>query len=251
MVPANPSRSTIVGKRKIILNGQAVPYIIKRSSVAKYARLEISSAGLTIVIPKSYKLERIPDLLREKGRWVLSKLAKYSQAQLAIDERELKSGDTIPYLGQDIEVVIQQIQGNADTVKLDRNKLVVGIRTNNHRLYLALESWYRIQAGKFIREKVDEVSAYLGVRYNRITIRGQKTRWGSCSRRGNLSFNWKLMMAPEPVIDYVIIHEIAHLKEMNHTKKFWLLVAQHCPGWRQHKKWLKDHAAELAAVLPA
>jgi len=252
MVPANPSQSTIVGKRKIILNGQAVPYIIKRSSIAKHARLEVSSeTGLTVVIPKSYKLESIPGLLIEKGLWVLNKLAKYSQSRPSIAKKELKSGDTIPYLGQDIEVVTQQIQGNADTVKLDRNKLVVGIRTNNHRLHLTLESWYRIQAGKFIREKVDEVSANLGVRYNRITIRGQKTRWGSCSRKGNLSFNWKLMMAPEPVIDYVIIHELAHLKEMNHTKNFWQLVAQHCPGWRQHKKWLKDNAAELAAILPA
>jgi predicted metal-dependent hydrolase len=227
-------------------------YTIKLSSSAKYVRLEINSeTGLTVVIPKSYKLDRIPDLLREKGRWVLSKLAKYNQARSSMAEKELKSGDTIPYLGQDMEVVTQQIHGNADTVKLDRNKLIVGIRANSGRLHLALEWWYRMQAGKLIREKVDKLSAHFGVRYNRLIIRGQKTRWGSCSKKGNLSFNWKLMMVPEPVIDYVIIHEIAHLKEMNHTKKFWRLVAQQCPGWRQHKKWLKDHTAELAAKLPA
>ncbi len=242
---------SIVGKREAILDGQAISYIIKRSSRAKYVRLEVNSeTGLTVVIPKSYNLDRIPDLLREKGRWVLSKLAKYSQARSSMAEKELKSGDTVPYLGQDLEVVTQQMQGSADTVKLDRDKLIVGIRANSGRLHLALESWYRMQAGKFIREKVDKVSADLGLRYNRLIIRGQKTRWGSCSQKGNLSFNWKLMMVPESVIDYVIIHEIAHLKEMNHTKNFWQLVAQHCPGWRQHKKWLRDHAAELAAKLP-
>ncbi len=104
---------------------------------------------------------------------------------------------------------------------------------------------------KLVEEKIDKLSAHLGVRYNRLVIRGQKTRWGSCSRKSNLSFNWKLIMAPEPVINYVIIHELAHLKEMNHTKRFWELVAQYCPRWREHKKWLNDHTAELGTKLPA
>jgi predicted metal-dependent hydrolase len=82
-----------------------------------------------------------------------------------------------------------------------------------------------------------------------LSDRGQKTRWRSCSQKGNLSFNWKLIMMPEPVIDYVIVHELAHLKEMNHTKRFWELVGKHCLEWRYHRKWLKDHGVEFAATL--
>jgi len=240
----------MVGKRKITVNGQTISYIIKRSARAKHVRLEVRpETGLTVVIPKSYKIGQISDLLEAKGSWILDKLAKYGEVQPLYAEKEVKSGDAIPYLGRDLEVVKRQNRRNADSVKLEQDRLVVSLRSPSSRLNLILEQWYRIQAAKLIKERTDKLSARLGLTYNRVIIRGQKTRWGSCSHKGNLSFNWKLIMAPEPVIDYVIIHELAHLKEMNHTKRFWELVAQHCPEWREHRKWLKDHETELTAKL--
>jgi len=130
---------------------------------------------------------------------------------------------------------------------LEKSRLLVTLNSQNDRLNLVLEWWYRQQAEKLIKKRADELCPQLGVTYNRLTIRGAKTRWGSCSRKGNLNFNWKLMMVPEPVIDYVIIHELAHLKEMNHSRNFWKLVAEHCPKWRSHKKWLRGHEAGLTA----
>jgi hypothetical protein len=241
---------TIVGERNITINGQTISYIIKRSARAKHVRLEVrQETGLTVVTPNSYKLKHLSALLELKSNWILDKLTKYGQVQSLSDEKETKSGDTIPYLGRNLEVVTRQNRKNVNSVKLDRNKLVVTIGSANSRLNLVLEQWYRMQAAKLIKEKADKLSARLGLTYNRIIIREQKTRWGSCSHKGNLSFNWKLIMAPEPVIDYVIIHELAHLKEMNHTKRFWELVAEHCPRWREHKKWLKEHETELAGKL--
>ena len=241
---------TLVGERKISLDGQSISYVIKRSAKARYIRLEVRSAtGLTVVIPNSCSITQISDLLQAKRGWILSNLARYSQSRLPATGKELKSGDTIPYLGRDLEVVTRQNHGNADSAKLERNRLIVSLGAKNGKLDLVLEQWYRMQAAQLIRERAGRVSARFGLSYNRLIIRGQKSRWGSCSSKGNLSFNWKLTMAPEPVIDYVIIHELLHLKEMNHTKRFWQLVAEHCPRWREHKKWLKDHAAELAAKL--
>ena len=150
-----------------------------------------------------------------------------------------------------MEIVTCQSRRNADSVKLERNTLIVSLRARNSRLDLVLEQWYRMQAAKLIKKRADNLSTELGLTYNRLIIRGQKTRWGSCSNKGNLSFNWRLIMAPESVIDYVIIHEITHLKEMNHTKRFWQLVGRRCPQWREHKKWLKYHGTELAAKLSA
>jgi len=243
---------TVVGKREVILDGQAISYIIKRSPRAKYVRLEVRpETGLTVVIPKSYELDQLSDLLKQKSCWILGKLAKYGQVSSTTDRKELKSGDTIPYLGYNLRVVTRQLSREAESVRLERNRLIVNTRPGSARFRLALEGWYRMQAEKLLRQKVDKLSTRLGVRYNRVIIRGQKTRWGSCSQKGNLSFNWKLIMAPEPVIDYVIIHELAHLKEMNHTKRFWHMVAEYCPGWREHREWLKEHATELAARLPA
>ena len=244
---------TLVGKRRATLNGQTISYIVKRSARAQHVRLEVrEESGLTVVIPKSYKPDRLPSLLKEKGRWILDKLAKYGQVQGVSAQRVLKSGDIVTYFGRDLEVVIRHNHGDTDSVKLEQNRLMVSLRLSaNSRLNLVLEQWYRVQAAKLMNKTADMLSAKLGITYNRLTIRGQKSRWGSCSSKGNLSFNWKLIMAPEPVINYVIIHELAHLKEMNHTKRFWELVTEHCPRWREHKKWLKNHEAELAGKLSA
>lgn len=250
MFQTTHTRLAIVGRHEIILNGQIISYMLKRSARAKYVRLEVKrETGLTVVVPNSYKIGQLPSFLEAKRSWILRYLAKYSKVKPLSAERELESGDTIPYRGRDLEVVKQQNCKKAEGVRLKQNKLIVSLGLENNRLDLALERWYRIQAAKLIKERADTLSARLGLTYNRITIRGQKTRWGSCSCKGNLSFNWRLMMAPEPVIDYVIIHELAHIKEMNHTKRFWALVAECCPLWREHRKWLKDHEAEMAAKL--
>ncbi len=101
------------------------------------------------------------------------------------------------------------------------------------------------EAMKVIPPKVMHYAEIAGVTYGRITIRNQKSRWGSCSSKGNLNFNCMLMKAPEEVLDYVIIHELCHRKEMNHSKAFWAEVAKLCPDYKAHRKWLKEHGDEL------
>ena len=93
--------------------------------------------------------------------------------------------------------------------------------------------------------KVKHYAGLMNVQYGRITIRNQKTRWGSCSSKGNLNFNCLLMLAPDEVVDYVVIHELCHLIEMNHSKAFWKQVEQMMPDYKKHRKWLKDHGNEI------
>ncbi len=250
MIPPASHRPVVVRIYKTILDDHAVSYTVKRSSRAKYVRLEVrAKTGLSVVIPASYNIDDMPALLKKKKRWILDKLAEYGKAQSVDVERKLRSGDSIPYLGRYLKVVEWHNPGTAHGVKLEQNRLLVNLDSRNGRLNLVLEWWYRQQAERLIKKRTDELCPRLGVTYGRLSIRRAKTRWGSCSRKGNLNFNWKLLMVPEPVIDYVIIHELAHLKEMNHSKKFWNLVAQHCPQWRKHRKWLRDHEAELSAKL--
>ena len=90
----------------------------------------------------------------------------------------------------------------------------------------------------------------LGVAYTRLAIRGQRTRWGSCSARGTLSINWRLVLAPPPVLDYVVVHELCHLREPNHSPRFWALVEARRPDWRTQRDWLRDHGEELLAFQP-
>ena len=91
----------------------------------------------------------------------------------------------------------------------------------------------------------------LGVGYRRIRIGGQRTLWGSCSARGTLSFNWRLVLAPFEVLDYVVVHELCHLRVPNHSRRFWALVERHRPGWRTQRDWLREHGPELLAFRPA
>jgi predicted metal-dependent hydrolase len=247
--PSRPQLA-LLGTFKIILEGQSVSYTLKRSSRAKYVRLEVrTETGLTVVVPRSYKLGNLSGLLKKKREWILSKLGRHGKAQPLVDEKELKSGDSIPYLGRHLKLVTRNDPGMADNIKLERNRLVLRVNSRNGHLNLLLESWYREQAERLLRERADAKCPQLGVSYARLTIRGARTRWGSCSLKHNLNFNWKLMMVPEPVIDYVIIHELTHLKEMNHSKKFWNLVAQHCPQWRECRKWLRNHEVQLTSRL--
>jgi predicted metal-dependent hydrolase len=109
----------------------------------------------------------------------------------------------------------------------------------------AVEAWYRQEAHRVISEKAQALAAQYGVGFGRISIRAQKARWGSCSSRRNLSFNWRLILAPPEILDYIVIHELTHLTEMSHSRRFWTLLGARCPDYRQHESWLKKNGATL------
>ena len=106
------------------------------------------------------------------------------------------------------------------------------------------------QAAQTIRQRVEHFAPIIGVDYGRIAIRHQRTRWGSCSAKGNLNFNCLLMLAPPEVADYVVVHELCHRKELNHSSRFWAEVVRVCPEYRACRKWLKENGPALIARLP-
>lgn len=113
-----------------------------------------------------------------------------------------------------------------------------------------LEAIYRKAAREYFPKRVSHYAHMLGVTYGKISIRDQKTRWGSCSGEGNLSFNWRLILAPPDVLDYVVIHELCHRKEMNHSKEFWALVESLMPEYKERRKWLRENGKNLTLDVP-
>jgi predicted metal-dependent hydrolase len=109
----------------------------------------------------------------------------------------------------------------------------------------------RRAARELVAMVLEDEAPALGVSYRRLEIRDQRTLWGSCSPRGTLSFNWRLVLAPFEVLDYVVVHELCHLREPNHSPRFWRLVTTRRPGWREQRDWLRDHGPELLAFRPA
>ena len=115
----------------------------------------------------------------------------------------------------------------------------------------ALDRWYRREARRRITEVAEREAARLGLEYGTIAIRDQRTRWGSCSRRGTLSFSWRLLLAPAEVLEYVVVHELCHLREPNHSQAFWRMLDAARPGWQAQARWLREYGQELQDYRPA
>ena len=250
-VPLRP-KIMITEQHRLTIENHTIAYTLKKSDKARYARIEIGAeSGLTVVTPACYGADRARALLFNKRRWIARKLAKYGLIEAGNRLRHLREGDVLPYLGRDMKIETSESRDKAGSVSVVSGTLMVCLCPGDHKLHLPLEKWYREQACKQIRPMVENVSQVMGLSYNRVTLKGQKTLWGSCSRKRNLNFNWRLMMTPEPIIEYVVVHELAHLKEMNHSPRFWRIVEKHCPAWREQRKWLRDHSQELSRLLPA
>ena len=131
------------------------------------------------------------------------------------EKKKLLTGDTLPYLGDTLTLTVVREDRKSGRIKRVMNRLIM------------------------------TVPYEADVSFTKIYIKDQKSCWGSCSSKGNINFNWRILLAPEPVCDYIVIHEICHRLEMNHSPEYWKLVERLCPGHRQYRKWLKDHIYEL------
>jgi len=138
------------------------------------------------------------------------------------------------------------ISSQKEGVKVtDANLTVTSAQEDHAEVRRILEKWYRLQATKHFKERVPLLADLVDSNVKTVSIRSQRTRWGSCSSRNTISLNWRLIMAPDWVSDYVVYHELAHLTHMNHSKQFWLLVERYVPNHKDAQKWLKDHHSLL------
>ncbi|MEG6523278.1 M48 family metallopeptidase [Desulfotomaculum sp. 1211_IL3151] len=232
--------------KAIQLGGKKIPYLLRESSRAKNISLKISiEKGLEVVVPVNYPTGQVETLLREKGEWILQKLTLISQRAQQKKENSLAEKHAVRFLGKSYPVVLVFQQGYPEVELVEDRIIVMLPREYQDRVAQIIESWLRYQAKKIIMQRLEVVAKVFGVHYKQVFIKDQKTRWGSCSSQGNLNFNYRLVMAPLSVIDYLVAHEAAHLIEMNHSKKFWALVERICPNYKVQRKWLKEHGTEL------
>jgi predicted metal-dependent hydrolase len=162
--------------------------------------------------------------------------------------------NSIIYRGQEHEVKPIVYQGSA--TKIIFRDHIFNVYINNkiaknkveEEMALQLRIWMTEKGSEIIKRRTAEYSVILGVNYNNIRIKDTKTRWGSCSSKCNLNFNYRILMAPEKVMDYIIIHELCHLKHMNHGKQFWETVALYMPDYKKQKEWLKVNGMKLYVI---
>lgn len=231
----------------VCLAGKAVHYTLKTSQRAKNLRLYIDlENGLMVTVPEKYDPGSLDQVLIEKQGWILNKLAYFAELQADLAAAGIKPGKNILYRGREYQVEVQAKKTAACNVEIEEGKMVVMLDEGSGKdSAVVLERWLKSMARLLINQRIRVVNNVLNLHFNRVAIRGQKTRWGSCSRLGNLNFNWRLVMAPLPVMDYVVVHELLHLVEPNHSKKFWDLVENVCPDYKDSRDWLKKNGHRL------
>jgi len=201
-----------------------------------------------VVVPRRMALRHVEPFVAEKKPWIERTLRRYEAAKREAPAIALRHGGIVPYLGDVLELDVRVEPGRTRPHVARRGgRLTVKVaREGTAAIGDALERWYRRQARAEIEPRLDAATKRAGTRWTRLSIRNQRTRWASCSQDGAMSFNWRLLLAPAEILDYVVEHEVAHLEVLDHSDRFWRLLGSRCPGYREHERWLRRNGHTLA-----
>lgn len=238
-------RTTITEERqKFSLYGEEKSYVLKRGD-RRTLQIAIHPDKTIIVhAPRKAELTEIDNILQKRNHWIDKTLRKLDQLPDPLPKRKYISGETHRYLGRQYRLKITKGQTNSVKLKGGYFQIVVPDPTDSAHIKVLLDQWYKDHAKSIFQKHLDEcihktkAILDLGEHPINLKIRPMQTRWGSCSSKGNINLNLELIKAPSTCIDYVIIHELCHLREMNHSKKFWRLLSQCLPDWEKCKQKL-------------
>jgi len=221
------------------------PYTIRRSARAQRARINVSAGGVEVVIPAGLALSEIEPFVNDKRAWIERTLRRMREADAAHPPARLEDGGEVPYLDARLALSVRREPGRKRAHVACRGDTLSVRLGRPEDLRDALERWYRREARREIEPRLDAAAARAGTPYTKLSIRSQRTRWASCSSSGAMSFNWRLLLGPEAILDYVIEHEVAHLKIHDHSARFWGLLESRCPEYETHERWLRTNGTTL------
>lgn len=241
------SRGTVRAKRELLkIDGKSVEVILRADPRARrfIVKVDPATGQVVVVSPTSRSLERALDFARGEKNWIAGRLANVPPPV------RLASGSEILFRG--VPHQIRAGSGRRCPVWIDRDALRPTFRVEGQPEHTArrLVDWLKREARRRIDERVAEYALQLGVKPKRITIRDTSSRWGSCSSTRTLSFSWRLILAPPSVLEYVVAHEVAHLRELNHGPRFWSLVEMLVTDVDKSQKWLSDNGTLLHRYAP-
>ena len=237
-VNAHPSATATLG-------GRTLDYTLRESRRARHPSLWMDpAAGLVVTVPKGATSDVAEDFLARHQRWVLRWMARLER-RYAGKPKRWPYGEQLFYQGEPLTVRI--IPGRAGKVERLGAELIVATRTPSiDGARRVLMRWFKQQALHTLTERTEILGAMMGLTPTRIYVRALRSKWGSCWPGGSLSFSIHLIMAPPDVLDYVVVHELAHLSIRNHSSRFWSLVAAYHPEFKVRRAWLSTHGPWLA-----
>ncbi|WP_051235479.1 M48 family metallopeptidase [Marinimicrobium agarilyticum] len=217
-------------------------YRIKRSARRRTVSLEIRDAQLLVRAPVGVSERDLERFVRQKSLWIDRKISAQRALLARVPEYRYVSGTCLPFMGEELTLAVAE--GAAGRVERLGSVLSVATSRRSRRpaeeqARALVEGWYRAQSRERLTEKTRALSRRMGLECTAVTIRRTKSKWGHCTSRGEIQYNWQILLAPEPVVDYLVAHEVCHLRHHNHSRAFWHLVEQVCPDYRRQRDWLK------------
>jgi predicted metal-dependent hydrolase len=237
---------------RLLLDGQEVEWRLVRSPTAKKLRIKVGPDGVVVVLPEGRDDREAAAFIRNERAWVAEQLERIRQLRAVRrpsardDAHTLFRGDIVV-----VRVVHSQTWRAPNKVAFERGAITVTCKPHSKTAPArSLENWLRKQARARIEQHIAEVGKRLKRAPNRIYVMGQRTKWGNCSVLGNLSFNWRLVMAPDFVLNYIVTHEMVHLAVPDHSRKFWLTVQSLCPETERARQWLVANGHRIQLMEP-
>jgi predicted metal-dependent hydrolase len=222
--------------------GSVIIVALKRNARARRMtlRMDRKPNAAVMTLPRRVSREEALAFAERSSAWIAKQLLRQSPGM------EISHGAQVPLRGTNHTIIATgKLRG---VVARDESTLTLHVPGASAHLRRRLTDWMKAEAKLDLTRACEHYARVMAVRYTSLSVRDQKSRWGSCAASGALSFSWRLIMAPDFVLDYVAAHEIAHLREMNHGPKFWRLVLSHCNNTRAAKAWLKTHGRDLHLV---
>jgi predicted metal-dependent hydrolase len=224
------------------------PIEIIRTERSKSASIEIEDDTVKVTVPKNLSDQRIEELIKNRTVWIRQKL-KIQTETIHPKDKEYVNGETFSYLGRNYR--LKCLSGGSGEAKLTNGYLTVWLAKDASRaaaggcVRQSLQQWYQARALEKLKEKTKRYSAILGVSPQSVGVKEYKARWGSCSSSGDVTYNWRIIMAPHHIVDYIVVHELCHLLEHNHGPKYWKHVQNVVPNYKECREWLKVNGISL------
>jgi len=246
-IPSPDAGSMRLPTATLACGSRVIAYTARVSARARYLGLTIRpETGLVVTIPARMSPAAVTPFLHRHAQWIARHLDRLEALAAAIP-KPWPYGATLPYLGRAHRVLVHSTPGMPGVERQPSEALLI-VRLRQPGIEGArrlLKRWYVAEASRWLRERATSLGAALGIAWRRLAVRDQRRRWGSCSARGHLSFNYRLIMAPASVAEYVVLHELLHRRQLNHSPRFWALVHASCPAYRQAVTWLRAYGPYL------
>lgn len=237
-----------MAQRTILLEGMIFSYELVKSR-RKSISIRVTEEGeIQVKAPSFMSVSDIEKYILQKEHWIAEHVRYISENREKRDARQFVTGETLLFKGKELVLIVhEEAERKRTSIRMEEGNILLQVPAGSSAVEKskALEHWYREQARILMTSKVQYYAPFLQVRYADIRIKDQKSRWGSCSSRGNLNFNWHIVLAPEEIADYLAVHELCHLRHMNHSQEFWKCVEEVYPDYKAARRWLKENGQSL------